>query len=62
MGDVYAPIVVLSLLALAVLAGFVVREMKRVNEILIEILRNSSIQSRERFLEKEPVFRKKMAG
>ena len=62
MANVYAPIVVLSLAALAVLVGYVVRELRRSNEILAEILRTTSIKSRDIFPEKGPVSTKKMAS
>jgi hypothetical protein len=60
--NIYAPVVVVSFVALAVLVGFVVRELRKSNEILMEILHNTSIRSREALPEKKLVSRPKMAG
>jgi hypothetical protein len=62
MEHIYAPVVVLSFVAIAVLAGFAVRELRKANAILMEILHNTSIKSREFIPEKKPVSRPKMLG
>lgn len=46
MEKLYALVVVLSFVTLTVLVGLIVLEMKRMNEILMEILRTNSIRGR----------------